>query len=211
MNTTMRQRGRNLVVFWVIVGLLSACSTQSTLNRESARKLIEQAMLKNPPTVAISLTPEVFFSFGKEESGFLAERGFDVTVLDEGKARVEFPQWARDLAVGRVYAWRLFRYGERPEVEVTGITKESGTIAMAEFRYKWSVNQRAEKLLREIESVNSEAAARFSPVFEVRRPKAMEGTWRAELRLFDDGWRAFIKDIKEAPWRAENNLRWWEL
>ncbi len=98
MNTTMRQRGRNLVVFWVIVGLLSACSTQSTLNRESARKLIEQAMLKNPPTVAISLTPEVFFSFGKEESGFLAERGFDVTVLDEGKARVEFPQWARDLA-----------------------------------------------------------------------------------------------------------------
>jgi hypothetical protein len=104
--------------------------------------------------------------------------------------------------MGRPFAQRL-RYGREVQVEVTGIAQGESGKAEAEFRYEWDLDPTVQELLRRIPVVGARARERFLFLkyellfldavvgrgWFVDTPLREKGAGRAELRLYDDGWR----------------------
>ncbi len=98
--------------------------------------------------------------------------------------------------------WEILRWATNPQVEVTGIRKTKDTEAEVEFTYKWAPQKDAEAVVERWAKLRSNLAS-FPQFFRdssltLKIPENVEGSGKATLALYDDGWRVVEM---EKPWQ----------
>lgn len=93
--------------------------------------------------------------------------------------------------------WTVVRIGEDVEVEVTGITRQSESVAAVEFQYHWHLNKQAEAFLKQLDALEQSVAPFWhGEAFLAKGLPDLEGHSGAAFVLYDDGWRVEELDMK---------------